>query len=226
MLDNDILAAWDRESFLHPSTHLGKHARGEATGRIMVGGEGSFVIDRDGTRLLDAFAGLYCVNVGYGRTRIAPSNAATRLASSSISACTTCAPASANARAASEPGSRVTARTAKASSRNRARTVAPPCAPVAPTTVIGFLSDMPAPHPSHPPRRSARRSRSSRARPSPPLDHVRSDRPGSGAATWTDLVLHAGYWLREGVEAAAEPRRHRRGGRDLAAAARPGHVRP
>ncbi len=71
MLDNDILDAWDRESFLHPSTHLGKHARGEATGRIMVGGDGAFVTDRDGTRLLDAFAGLYCVNVGYGRTQIA-----------------------------------------------------------------------------------------------------------------------------------------------------------
>jgi L-2,4-diaminobutyrate transaminase len=71
MLDNDILDAWDRESFLHPSTHLAKHARGEASGRIMTGGEGCFVEDRDGNRLLDAFAGLYCVNVGYGRTQIA-----------------------------------------------------------------------------------------------------------------------------------------------------------
>ena len=71
MLDNDLLDAWDRESFLHPSTHLGKHARGEATGRIMTGGEGCHVVDRDGTRLLDAFAGLYCVNVGYGRQEIA-----------------------------------------------------------------------------------------------------------------------------------------------------------
>ncbi|MEM9249957.1 MAG: aminotransferase class III-fold pyridoxal phosphate-dependent enzyme [Pseudomonadota bacterium] len=71
MLDNDILDAWDRESFLHPSTHLGKHTRGEAPGRIMRGGAGSFVEDRDGNRLLDAFAGLYCVNVGYGRQEIA-----------------------------------------------------------------------------------------------------------------------------------------------------------
>ncbi len=70
MLDNDILDAWDRESFLHPSTHLGKHQRGEAPGRIISGGEGVFVEDRNGTRLLDAFAGLYCVNVGYGRTQI------------------------------------------------------------------------------------------------------------------------------------------------------------
>jgi L-2,4-diaminobutyrate transaminase len=32
---------------------------------------GCHIEDRDGTKLLDAFAGLYCVNVGYGRTYIA-----------------------------------------------------------------------------------------------------------------------------------------------------------
>ncbi|QDL92057.1 aspartate aminotransferase family protein [Paroceanicella profunda] len=71
MLDNDRLAAWDRESFFHPSTHLAAHARGDTPGRIMTGGKGVFVEDRDGTRLLDGFAGLYCVNVGYGRPEIA-----------------------------------------------------------------------------------------------------------------------------------------------------------
>lgn len=30
MLTNDELAKWDRESFFHPSTHLGQFARGEA----------------------------------------------------------------------------------------------------------------------------------------------------------------------------------------------------
>ncbi len=64
---NDILDQWDRESFFHPSTHLGQHARGESPNRIMTGGSGVFVEDRDGTQLLDGFAGLYCVNVGYGR---------------------------------------------------------------------------------------------------------------------------------------------------------------
>lgn len=68
---NDILDQWDRESFFHPSTHLGQHARGESSNRIMTGGSGVFVEDRDGTRLLDGFAGLYCVNVGYGRQEIA-----------------------------------------------------------------------------------------------------------------------------------------------------------
>lgn len=68
---NDILDQWDRESFFHPSTHLGQHARDESPNRIMTGGSGVFVEDRDGNRLLDGFAGLYCVNVGYGRQEIA-----------------------------------------------------------------------------------------------------------------------------------------------------------
>jgi L-2,4-diaminobutyrate transaminase len=71
MLTNDTLAQWDRESFFHPSTHLAQHARGESPSRIITGGKGVYIEDRDGRRLLDAFAGLYCVNVGYGRTEIA-----------------------------------------------------------------------------------------------------------------------------------------------------------
>jgi len=71
MLKNDRLDEWDRSSFFHPSTHLAQHARGESPNRIVTGGSGVFIEDRDGTRLLDAFAGLYCVNVGYGRPEIA-----------------------------------------------------------------------------------------------------------------------------------------------------------
>ena len=76
MLANDQLDRWDRENFFHPSTHLGQFARGEAPERIITGGSGVYVEDRDGTRLLDAFAGLYCVNVGYGRKEIAEAIAA------------------------------------------------------------------------------------------------------------------------------------------------------
>lgn len=76
MIRNDQLAEWDRDHFLHPSTHLAQFARGEMAGRIVTGGEGVFITDRDGNRLLDAFAGLYCVNVGYGRTEIAEAIAA------------------------------------------------------------------------------------------------------------------------------------------------------
>ncbi|NRG17523.1 aspartate aminotransferase family protein [Rhizobiales bacterium] len=71
MLKNDQLDQWDRENFFHPSTHLAQHARGESPNRIVTGGKGVYIEDRDGTRLLDGFAGLYCVNVGYGRHEIA-----------------------------------------------------------------------------------------------------------------------------------------------------------
>ena len=71
MLTNDQLAEWDRTSFFHPSTHLAAHARGDTVSRVITGGEGVYIEDRDGRRLLDGFAGLYCVNVGYGRQEIA-----------------------------------------------------------------------------------------------------------------------------------------------------------
>ncbi|MCW9043850.1 MAG: aspartate aminotransferase family protein [Pseudopelagicola sp.] len=71
MLRNDQLEQWDRENFFHPSTHLAQHARGESPTRVIRTAEGVFIEDRDGNKLLDAFAGLYCVNVGYGRQEIA-----------------------------------------------------------------------------------------------------------------------------------------------------------
>jgi L-2,4-diaminobutyrate transaminase len=71
MLTNDQLDRWDRENFFHPSTHLAQFARGEMPGRIITGGDGVYITDRDGNRLLDAFAGLYCVNIGYGRREVA-----------------------------------------------------------------------------------------------------------------------------------------------------------
>ena len=65
------LTAWDRDHFFHPSTHMGQHARGEMPNRVMAGGEGVTIWDTSGRKSLDAFAGLYCVNVGYGRQKIA-----------------------------------------------------------------------------------------------------------------------------------------------------------
>jgi L-2,4-diaminobutyrate transaminase len=70
MRKNDILDQWDRENFFHPSTHLAQHARGESPNRIVTGASGVHIQDRDGNNLLDAFAGLYCVNAGYGRKEI------------------------------------------------------------------------------------------------------------------------------------------------------------
>ena len=71
MLRNDQLEQWDRDSFFHPATHLGQFARGEAPERVIKTAKGCHITDREGNRLLDGFAGLYCVNVGYGRREIA-----------------------------------------------------------------------------------------------------------------------------------------------------------
>jgi L-2,4-diaminobutyrate transaminase len=69
--NRDPLESWDRDTLFHPSTHMAAHAQGETPNRIVEGGEGVYIIDREGRRSLDAFAGLYCVNVGYGRSEIA-----------------------------------------------------------------------------------------------------------------------------------------------------------
>ena len=65
------LTAWDRNHFFHPSTAMGAHARGESPARTIASGEGVYITDTAGRRSLDAFGGLYCVNVGYGRQKIA-----------------------------------------------------------------------------------------------------------------------------------------------------------
>lgn len=70
MLRNDKLDQWDRDCFLHPSTHLAQHARGESPNRIIRTASGVYIEDRDGNKLLDSFAGLYCVNIGYGREEV------------------------------------------------------------------------------------------------------------------------------------------------------------
>ncbi|MEN3792268.1 aspartate aminotransferase family protein [Fulvimarina sp. MAC3] len=72
MLDqSNERTAYDRDHFFHPSTHMGTHARGESPTRVMTGAEGVRITDSEGNTHIDAFAGLYCVNVGYGRTEIA-----------------------------------------------------------------------------------------------------------------------------------------------------------
>jgi putrescine aminotransferase len=59
----------DRRHHLHPFTiHDELHAQGT---HIVSRGEGVYLHDSDGRRLLDGLAGLWCVNVGYGRREIA-----------------------------------------------------------------------------------------------------------------------------------------------------------
>jgi L-2,4-diaminobutyrate transaminase len=68
---SDLQAA-DRETLLHPFTPLRQFASGEAgEPRIVTGGDGIRIRLRDGRELIDAFAGIYCNHVGYGRREIA-----------------------------------------------------------------------------------------------------------------------------------------------------------
>ena len=53
-----------------PLTHLAKFERGEIPARIMKSANGVRIKDSDGKEYIDAFSGLYCVNVGYGCTEI------------------------------------------------------------------------------------------------------------------------------------------------------------
>ena len=58
----------DQRFHLHPFTdHDAMHAQGT---HIIVSGSGVFLQDAQGRQLLDGLAGLWCVNVGYGRTEI------------------------------------------------------------------------------------------------------------------------------------------------------------
>lgn len=61
----------DRQRVFHASTHLKQYAAGEVPGRIISGGQGIRITDSEGTEFIDGFAGLYCVNIGYGRTEMA-----------------------------------------------------------------------------------------------------------------------------------------------------------
>ncbi|MDP7220153.1 MAG: aminotransferase class III-fold pyridoxal phosphate-dependent enzyme, partial [Arenicellales bacterium] len=61
--------ALDSAHFLHPFTnHKDLHEKGA---RIIERAEGVYLWDSDGNKILDAMAGLWCVNVGYGREELA-----------------------------------------------------------------------------------------------------------------------------------------------------------
>jgi len=64
----------DRQYFFHPFTHARDHER---TGPLtMVSGRGSTLVDAQGKEYLDAMAGLWCVNIGYGNEEMADALAA------------------------------------------------------------------------------------------------------------------------------------------------------
>ena len=70
-IDTKKLLDIDRNTVFHASTHLKQYAQGEVGGRIITGAQGIRIQDSEGVELIDAFAGLYCVNIGYGRTEMA-----------------------------------------------------------------------------------------------------------------------------------------------------------
>ncbi|MFC3166339.1 aspartate aminotransferase family protein [Ciceribacter thiooxidans] len=62
----------DRNTVLHPFTQLKDFASGKlGDPTIVETGKGIRIQDAFGNHLIDGFAGLYCVNVGYGRTEVA-----------------------------------------------------------------------------------------------------------------------------------------------------------
>jgi L-2,4-diaminobutyrate transaminase len=69
--DSAGLAALDRASILHPATNPRDFAAGKVPSTVIDSGAGIRIRDVDGRELIDAFAGLYCVNIGYGRTEVA-----------------------------------------------------------------------------------------------------------------------------------------------------------
>lgn len=60
----------DRNNFIHPLTHLAKFERGEIPNRVMMEASGVRIKDSNNIEYIDAFSGLYCVNVGYGQKDI------------------------------------------------------------------------------------------------------------------------------------------------------------
>src|SRR6266702_6768141 len=72
----DITLATDRRHLMHPGTHAFDHASGEMDGRLMTRASGIRIEDHAGRSYIDAFAGLYCVNIGYGREEMAEAIAA------------------------------------------------------------------------------------------------------------------------------------------------------
>ncbi|RJX76433.1 aspartate aminotransferase family protein [Pseudomonas sp. LS-2] len=68
----DQISAMDRASVLHPFTQLKDFASGKAGDpTIIETAQGIRITDATGREYIDGFAGLYCMNVGYGRTEVA-----------------------------------------------------------------------------------------------------------------------------------------------------------
>ena len=64
------LESIDRQTLIHPFTSIRTHL--EEGPLIITEADGIRIRDRAGNSYIDAMAGLWCVNVGYGRRRGCP----------------------------------------------------------------------------------------------------------------------------------------------------------
>jgi L-2,4-diaminobutyrate transaminase len=72
MMSVDQISDLDRATVLHPFTNVNDFVSGKlGDPTIVTGGNGVRIQDATGRSYLDGFAGLYCVNIGYGRTEVA-----------------------------------------------------------------------------------------------------------------------------------------------------------
>ncbi len=66
---NYSLEEMDRQSLFHPLTSIATHMKNGP--HIIGAGQGVWITDHQGREMIDCGAGLWCVNVGYGRPEIA-----------------------------------------------------------------------------------------------------------------------------------------------------------
>ena len=64
----DDIQAIDAKHHLHPFTDTG--ALNSVGARVITGAEGVYLWDSEGNKLIDGMAGLWCVNLGYGRKEL------------------------------------------------------------------------------------------------------------------------------------------------------------
>lgn len=65
---DSLLVALDRAHLIHPVANWRGHEKRGAT--VLRAGKGAWLRDAHGRELLDAFAGLWCVNIGYGHDSV------------------------------------------------------------------------------------------------------------------------------------------------------------
>ena len=73
-MSDKTLLDLDRQHLIHPVSNYRAHERNGAI--VLESGRGAWLRDVDGREYLDAFAGLWCVNVGYGQQSVVRAAAA------------------------------------------------------------------------------------------------------------------------------------------------------